>query len=83
MVIPSPGQTPHSGGSKVIFLYSFYVLRLFKEQTEAAVADVIPMRLLESTWPPFTSAARHLDNVLEQQLGTETSMVIILMCTQA
>lgn len=26
VVIPGPRQTPHSGGSKVIFLYFFYVL---------------------------------------------------------
>lgn len=84
MVIPGPRQTPHSRGSEVIFLCSFYVSGLWKSHREAAAAaDAIPMRFLESTWPLFTSEARHLDNVLKQRLGIETSMVNILMCTQA
>lgn len=49
----------------------------------AAAADAIPVRFLESTWPLFTSEARHLDKVLEQQLGIEAPMVVILMCAQA
>lgn len=84
VVTQAQRQTPHSGGSKVIFLYSFYVSGLWMSHKEAAAAaDAVPVRLLEHTWPPFTSEARHLDKVLEQQLGIETSMVIMLMCTQA
>lgn len=67
IVISSSRQIPHSGGSKVIFLHPFYVLGCLMRFREAAATNAVPMGFLKSTWPLFTPAARHLDNVSGQQ----------------
>lgn len=67
IVIPGSRQTPHSGGSKVIFLHPFYVFGRLMSYRKAAATGAVPMGFLESTWPLFTSAARHLDSVSGQQ----------------
>lgn len=69
IVILGSRQTPHSDGSKVIFLHPFYVLGHLMSYGEAAGTDAVPIGFLESTWRLFTSAARHLDNVSGQQAG--------------
>lgn len=84
IVILGPRQTPlNLVVQRLSFLYPFNALGLWMSHREAAATDAVPMRFLESSWPLFTSAAGHLDRVSEQQACIETSMVFVLMCTQA
>lgn len=87
MVISGPRQTLHSGGSKVISLYPFYVLGLWMSRWEAAATDAVPIRFLESTWPPSTSAVGIWTMSQNSKPGTETATVLVAvhpgLCPQA